>query len=83
MGPETAQSFFLPFSEPKLYEKTFKFINKGDESDRVVSITSISISTDGTKLYYDHWEDGFEADPMVPTQKSTQIWGDGDVSAVL
>ena len=37
----------------------------------------ISIAGDGMILYYDHWEDGFEADIANPVQPTTQLWGDG------
>ena len=43
----------------------------------VRSITSISIGIPGTIIYYDHWEDGYEADLNNPTQATTEIWGDG------
>jgi uncharacterized repeat protein (TIGR01451 family) len=35
---------------------------------------------DGTVIYYDHWEDGFEADISNPTQTTTEIWGDDNKS---
>jgi len=43
----------------------------------VRSITSITIGIPGTIIYYDHWEDGFEADLENPVQATTEIWGDG------
>ncbi len=30
-----------------------------------------------TVIYYDHWEDGYEADINFPTQNTTEVWGDG------
>ena len=31
-----------------------------------------------TQIYYDQWEDGYETNLALPTQASTQIWGDGN-----
>jgi uncharacterized repeat protein (TIGR01451 family) len=46
--------------------------------NRMNSVVSLVASADGQILYYDHWEDGFEADPFAPTQPSTLILGDGN-----
>ncbi len=37
--------------------------------DTTISLTS---SSDGTVIYYDHWEDGYDADPIAPGP-STQL----------
>ncbi len=31
-------------------------------------------------IYYDHWEDGYEADLLNPIQSTTEVYGDGDPS---
>ena len=41
---------------------------------------SVAAIADGTVIYYDQWEDGFEPVINVPTQATTQIWGDGDLA---
>lgn len=74
---EATQTFFVPLPEATLFEETFRTINTRAEGP-IESMISISISTDGSKVFYDHWEDGYEADPMHPVQESTQVWGDGD-----
>ena len=38
---------------------------------------SIAVSIDGTVIYFDHYEDGYEVDILIPTQSSSQIYGDG------
>jgi|GEM_PF-1020743 len=43
--------------------------------DFTVGITNAG---DGAVIYYDHWEDGFEADAANPVQTSTEVWGDGN-----
>lgn len=42
-------------------------------------MNSITTSTDGTVLYYDHWEDDYAENPADPGP-TTQVWGDGYVS---
>lgn len=76
-GLEAAQTFFVPLPEDVLFDDTFKAVNSNAQNG-TESLISISISTDGSKVYYDHWEDGYEDDPMRPIQESTEIWGDGD-----
>jgi IgGFc binding protein len=44
---------------------------------------SVTISTDKTVIWYDHWEDGFDIDvtsDVLPVAKSTEIWGDGNAA---
>ena len=81
--PNPIQSYFVPVREQDLVregnaEGTFETINfRADESD-IRSLISISVAADGTVVFYDHWEDGFELDPANPQQSTTRIWGDGD-----
>ena len=42
------------------------------------SVVSAVASADGQRLYYDHWEDGPEADLLAPVQTTTWILGDGN-----
>jgi hypothetical protein len=44
---------------------------------------SVTISTDKTVVWYDHWEDGFDVDvtsTSIPISKTTEIWGDGNAA---
>jgi len=60
-------------------DKTFEKINS-KAAGNVNSLISVTISTDATVIWYDHWEDGFEVDVTNPEKSTTQIWGDGDAS---
>ncbi len=44
------------------------------------SVVTATASADNQVVFYDHWEDGFEADLLNPVQASTLIIGDGDPS---
>ncbi|NNF68889.1 MAG: hypothetical protein HKN01_03895, partial [Acidimicrobiia bacterium] len=46
-------------------------------SDDMRAVVSITVTLDGNRIVYDHWEDGLETNPSNPTQATTEIWGDG------
>ncbi|NNF68930.1 MAG: DUF11 domain-containing protein, partial [Acidimicrobiia bacterium] len=46
-------------------------------SDDMRAVISITVTLNGTKMVYDHWEDGLEADSQNPIQGTTEVWGDG------
>ena len=72
------ESYYIPLDEAQLLE-SFDAINT-EAADPVTTTIGISVAAAGTIIYYDHREDGYEADITNPVQSSTQIWGDGDVS---
>jgi hypothetical protein len=47
---------------------------------RICSTVSLVATADYQVVYYDHWEDGYEADLLNPVQSTTQIFGDRDLS---
>jgi uncharacterized repeat protein (TIGR01451 family) len=73
------QTFFVPLPEVALFEETFKSISSG-ANPPIISLVSFAISTTGTVIWYDHWEDGYEYDVTESVQPTTQVWGDGDSS---
>eukprot|EP00548_Thalassiothrix_antarctica_P001556 CAMPEP_0194130930 /NCGR_PEP_ID=MMETSP0152-20130528/1826_1 /TAXON_ID=1049557 /ORGANISM="Thalassiothrix antarctica, Strain L6-D1" /LENGTH=748 /DNA_ID=CAMNT_0038825569 /DNA_START=26 /DNA_END=2268 /DNA_ORIENTATION=- len=74
------QTYFIPFPEYQLFNETFKAINHGRVDWPIESTVSIAIAADDTIIYIDHWEDGYELDVTNPTQSSTQIWGDRNLT---
>ncbi len=69
--------FYVPIPENEAMD-FLKDINSGNgDSTRVY--LGISVSTDAI-VVYDHWEDGYETNIKAPTQSTTKIWGDGDLS---
>ncbi len=69
------QTYYLPFDEDGA-QAFFDTIRAGDTENRNVSVVSISCFASNTVIYYDHWEDGYEADLSSPTQSTTEVWGD-------
>lgn len=72
------QHFYIPLPESQV--RTSLRVIYSSTGSTLESVTSIGVTADNTILYYDHWEDGYEADIANPTNTSTQIWGDGDPS---
>lgn len=74
------QEFYLPMPEAQLYQvfnAQAPFEGAGSNVN-MTTIISIIITTEGTVVYYDQWEDGYEVDINAPTMSSTQVWGDGN-----
>ncbi len=73
-----AQEFFVPMPEGQLVN-SFRgyYASAGNTIDSSISLTPMFLDI---IIYYDHWEDGYEADLSNPVQSTTEIWGDGDPS---
>ncbi|MFN8470908.1 MAG: hypothetical protein U0822_01700 [Anaerolineae bacterium] len=74
------ETFYLPLPEPQVRQALAQVSSATPTSNQMRSVTSISITVDNTKVYYDQWEDGYEADLSNPVQSTTQIWGDGNAA---
>ncbi|MBU1909334.1 MAG: hypothetical protein KJ726_04730, partial [Verrucomicrobia bacterium] len=76
---EILQTYYAPFSEDDM-QASLNAIDayRGYIGNEMRTVLSMIAGMDGTVIYYDHWEDGYEADITSPTQATTQIWGDGD-----
>ncbi len=70
------QEFFVPMPEVQIRQGFLKLApSVGATLDSVISIVT---PVPGTKIVYDHWEDGYEIDLNNPAQITTEIWGDGN-----
>jgi hypothetical protein len=81
LGETPAQTFFLSMPEDQV-RTAFVAIDTGNGTiaNTMVSITSIAVTVNGTIIYYDQWEDGYEANSTTPVQASTFIFGDGNTA---
>jgi len=75
---QATQTFYVPLPEEDLFQNTFEKIHAKDAEQPVNTMISVVISTDDTVVFYDHWEDGYDAKPTDPDRESTRVWGDGD-----
>ena len=74
---DVIQTYFVPFPENDVQASLNAIDNyAGNVGTDMRSICSIVVSMDGTLIYYDQWEDGYESDITSPTQSTTQVWGD-------
>ena len=76
------QFFYVPTKEADLLAGIKAIANDAtnnfNSATEIDSIISLTISTDDSVIYYDHWEDGFESNINNPIQPSTQVWGDNN-----
>lgn len=77
-NPPPTQVFYIPFAEDNQLDG-FASIN-GVAGDPLAVFVTFSTVADETVIYYDHWEDGYEADISNPVQSTTLVFGDGDPS---
>ncbi len=72
------QTYFAPFPENDM-QVSLNVIDafRGNIGNEIRTVTSMVAGNNGTVIYYDHWEDGYELDISNPTQATTQVWGDG------
>ncbi|HYD48088.1 MAG TPA: hypothetical protein VEB21_07070, partial [Terriglobales bacterium] len=78
LAQNIVQSFFIPLPDDQI-RSHFLSVYTGT-GNTMVSVTSIVVTGDNTRIYFDHWEDGYEADLENPTQSTTRIWGDGNTA---
>ena len=72
------QTFYVPLPQEDLYDSLSTISNEVQGS--ILAGIGIAIAAPGTIIYYDHWEDGYEVDVTQPSQSTTEIWGDGDLT---
>ncbi len=84
-GLPPVQIFYLPLPEDQIRTSLLQI--SSSTGSTMHGVTGISITADGTLLYYDQWENGYEPDLATPSNLysagnlgGTQIWGDGDSS---
>ena len=76
MALPLVQEWFVPQPEAQLRQDYL--ILAPNTNNRAETVIAITVPINGTKIVYDHWEDGYETDLSNPLQSSTRIWGDGN-----
>ncbi len=72
------QFFYIPKKEADIRTGLYRVNTNFGLSVDIQTVISITVSTDNTIIYYDHWEDGYETDISNPTQSTTEILGDNN-----
>lgn len=73
---------FVPFEDQQVSDGLAGIHGPGRTFDDTVSTIDITSAADGSVIYWDHWEDGYELDIANPTQPTTLVWGGGDTAGV-
>ena len=73
-APAVAQTYYTPY-EAQQYIGILRTIADDPAccTSPVISTVSITSGANGNTVYYDHFEDGYEADPLNPVQASTLV----------
>jgi uncharacterized repeat protein (TIGR01451 family) len=77
VNPSPIQFFYIPLPETQT-NAAFNAIVDEPISTTQESITAITVTENNSTIWYDHWEDGYEAILGNPQQATTQVWGDGN-----
>jgi len=85
VNPAPVQLFYMPFPEDQLLQGLQAIAGNTTPSDPITTYISIAAVANGTIVYYDQWENGYDTDIANPTNVysggnpgGTQIWGDGN-----
>lgn len=78
VNPAPIQFFYIPMPETQVNAAFDAIVTTKTISTTQESITTITVTESNTTIWYDQWEDGYEAKLGNPLQSTTQIWGDGN-----
>jgi len=70
--------YYLPFAENEARIALDSSTNVAMPSNNIRTVVSLKMPYPGMVLVWDHWEDGYEANALAPTQSTTKVWGDGN-----
>jgi hypothetical protein len=72
--------YYIPLPEQQL-QAAFKILAVTNTISNTIAVNvSIVCTGDNAVIYYDHWEDGYQASYPGTRQSSTQVWGDNNPS---
>ncbi len=84
-NPAPVQTFYVTL--PEADALTVLYSINSDARSPIVTYFSIAIGVNGTYVYYDQWENGYDSDIANPTNLysianpgGTQVWGNGKAS---
>ncbi|HDD24230.1 MAG TPA: hypothetical protein ENF52_02205, partial [Chloroflexi bacterium] len=79
--PTGFQEYYVLGSEEQIW-RMFDYIESQEGGSTInadmCSVVTLVATADNQVIYYDHWEDGYEADLLDPAQTTTEVYGDGD-----
>ncbi|MBN1944368.1 MAG: hypothetical protein JW797_01775 [Bradymonadales bacterium] len=84
--PTGTQEYFLLGQDRQIYDILTYVCDRTGDPDcggydpGTNSTITLTATTEGQVVIYDHWEDGFEVDVLDPSQTTTRIFGDENTS---
>ncbi len=73
------QTYYVPFPEQDARTALLASSSSGTAVNDVRSIISLQMPYPNMTIVWDHWEDGYESNPLNPAQSTTKVWGDGNL----
>lgn len=73
-----SHTFFVPYPEADSRTALIASSNTGITINDIHTIISLKMPYPNMKVVWDHWEDGYEINPLNPLQSTTLVWGDGN-----
>ena len=72
--PTGYQEYYVLGYEEHVWQAFNEINDGGPVTGSICSIVSLVATADHQIVYYDHWEDGYEADVLHPIQDSTEVY---------
>lgn len=70
--------FYISYPETDAKTALLASQNTGLAINNLRTVISLKMPYPNMKIVWDQWEDGYEVNPLSPTQSTTQVWGDGN-----
>ena len=74
-APAGYSQYYIPGPEEQMLE-LFESIGSGSQGTLMHSIITVTVWSDNTVIYYDHWENGYGFDPDNPATTADEIYFD-------
>ena len=71
-------TYYIPYPSDQSYTALEASGSPANPSNNIRTVISVKIPYPGMTVVWDEWEDGYEANPLNPTQSTTKVWGDGN-----
>jgi uncharacterized repeat protein (TIGR01451 family) len=73
------QTFYVPLPEQDILT-ALRVLQPALADTTIRTTIGITAAGNNTIIFYDHWEDGYEADISNPVQATSEVWGDSNLA---
>lgn len=71
-------TYFIPYPEQDAWTALQASSASALPGNTIRTVISLTMPYPGMTIVWDEWEDGYEINPLNPTQTTTKVWGDGN-----